>query len=109
MTIEPATVWALTAGLALVAFFTRAVFILPGGRVRLPPTMERVLRFAPAAALMAIIVPDMVRSGDTVWLSPENPRVVAGLAAFAVAVMTRSIVLPIVFGLLVLTVMKAIG
>jgi branched-subunit amino acid transport protein len=28
----------LIAGMAIIAFFTRAVFILPGSRLRLPPT-----------------------------------------------------------------------
>jgi branched chain amino acid efflux pump len=107
VTVEPLTAWALTAGLAVVAFVARAVFILPAWRLRLPPTIERLLRFAPAAALMAIILPDMARSGETLWLSPENPRVVAGLVAFGVAAATRNIVLTIALGLIVLTVMKA--
>ncbi len=54
--------WTLIAGLAIVSFATRAIFILPGSHLRLPPTVERVLRFAPAAALAAIIVPDIVRA-----------------------------------------------
>ena len=53
------TAWTLIAGMALIAFLTRGIFVLPGSRLRLPPTMERVLRYAPAAALMAIIVPDL--------------------------------------------------
>ena len=49
MAAESWLIWALIAGMALIAFLTRAVFILPGSHLRLPPTAERVLRYAPAA------------------------------------------------------------
>jgi len=96
-------VWALIAGMALVAFFTRAVFILPGSHFRLPPTAERVLRYAPAAALMAIIVPDIALAHGAFSVSIENPRLVGGLVAFALAVSTRSILATIAGGMLALT------
>ena len=40
MAAEPWLVWALIAGMALIAFFARAVFILPGSHLRLPRTAE---------------------------------------------------------------------
>lgn len=94
--------WLLIVGLALVSFVTRAVFILPGGRFRLGPTVERVLRFAPAAALAAIIMPDITRTTDFATLSPDLPRLVAGGAAFVVAATTRNILLTIVVGVAIL-------
>lgn len=99
MTGESAHVWALVAGLALVSFATRAVFIVPGGRAVLPPAVERVLRFAPAAALMAIVTPDLVRVDGVVLLSIENSRLVAGMVAFGVAIWTRNVLATIVVGL----------
>ena len=99
-------VWALIAGMALSAFFTRAVFILPGSRLRLPPTAERVLRYAPAAALMAIIVPDIALAHGAFAISIENPRLVGGLVAFALAAATRSILATIVGGMLALTLVR---
>jgi branched-subunit amino acid transport protein len=97
---EPIFGWALIAGMAVVAFLTRAVFILPGSRLRLPPTAERVLRYAPAAALMAIIVPDLALAHGTFSISIENARLVGGFAAFAIAAATRSILLTIAGGML---------
>ena len=85
MAAESWFVWALIAGMALIAFFTRAVFILPGGHLRLPPTADRVLRYAPAAAIMAIIVPDLAFAHGVLLISLENPRLVGGLVAFALA------------------------
>ncbi len=95
--------WALIVGMAVIAFIARAVFILPGSRLRLPPTAERVLRYALAAALMAIIVPNLAMSQGAMLLSFENVRLIAGVAAFAIALATRSILLTIVGGMLALT------
>jgi len=98
--------WALIAGIALVAFFTRAVFILPGSRLRLPATAERVLRYAPAAAIMAIIVPDLALTQGALSISIENPKLVAGLVAFALAAGTRSILATIAGGMAVLLLIR---
>ncbi|HKW37947.1 MAG TPA: AzlD domain-containing protein [Burkholderiales bacterium] len=94
--------WALIGGMSVVAFLSRAIFVLPGSHLRLPATAERVLRYAPAAALMAIIVPDLASTHGTVAISIENPRLVAGLIAFALAAATRSILITIAGGMLVL-------
>jgi branched-subunit amino acid transport protein len=101
--------WALIVGAGLVAFFTRAIFILPGSHLRLPATAERVLRYAPAAALMAIVVPDLVLTQGALSISIENPRLVAGLVAFGLAAATRSILLTIVGGMLVLAAVRLLA
>ena len=106
MAAESWLVWALIAGMALVAFFTRAVFILPGSHLRLPPTADRVLRYAPAAAIMAIIVPDLALAHGAFWISIENPRLVGGLIAFALAASTRSVFATIAGGMLALTLVR---
>ena len=108
MAMEPWLVWALIAGMTLIAFFTRAVFILPGSRLRLPPTAERVLRYAPAAALMAIIVPDLAMAQGAWAVSIDNPRLIGGLVAFALAAATRSILATIVGGMLALTLVRLV-
>jgi branched-subunit amino acid transport protein len=101
--------WALVAGMALVAFFTRAIFVLPGSHLRLPPTAERVLRYAPAAALMAIILPDLALTHGEWAISLANPRLVGGAVAFAIAVATRSILLTILGGMLGMTVVRLLA
>ena len=106
---DPAFAWALILGMALTAFLLRAMFVVPGSRLRLPPAMEGVLRYAPAAALMAIIVPDLATSQGALAISPDNPRLVAGVVAFAVAAATRSIILTILAGMLVLAVLRLLA
>lgn len=94
--------WALIVGMGIVAFFTRAIFVLPGSHLRLPATAERVLRYAPVAALMAIIVPDIALSHGALSISIDNPRLIAGLVAFGLAAGTRSILATIAGGMAVL-------
>ena len=98
--------WTLIAGMALVSFFTRAIFILPGSHLRLPPTAERVLRYAPAAAIMAIIIPDLAMAHGAWAISIENPRLIGGFVAFALAAATRSILATIVGGMLAFTLVR---
>jgi len=95
--------------MALVSFFTRAIFILPGGHLRLPPTAERVLRYAPAAAIMAIVIPDLALAQGALSISIENPRLIGGLVAFALAAATRSILATIVGGMVALTLVRLLA
>ena len=103
MNEQTLTIWLLIILGGVVTFATRAVFILPGSRLRLPPAVEGVLRYAPAAALMAIIVPEMLLVSGSISLSLENPRLVGGLVGFAIAAATRDMVLPIAGGMVALT------
>jgi branched-subunit amino acid transport protein len=104
--VEPWIGWALIAGAALVAFLSRAIFIVPGSHLRLPATAERVLRYAPAAALMAIVAPDLALVQGALSISIENPKLIAGLVAFGLAVGTRSILATIAGGMAVLLLMR---
>lgn len=101
--------WALIAGTAAVVYFTRAVFVLPGSRLRLPPLAERVLRYAPAAALSAIIAPDLALSHGALAIAADNPRLVGGIAAFVVAAATRNVTLTIVVGMLAMTAVRLVA
>lgn len=109
MAVESGLGWILIAGMAMIAFFTRAIFILPGSRFRLPPTAERVLRYAPAAALIAIIVPDLALTHGVMTISIGNPRLVGGLVAFAIAAATRNIMLTITGGMLAFTLVRILA
>jgi len=106
MSVDAWVAWALIAGMGLGAFFTRAIFVLPGSHLRLPPTAERVLRYAPAAALMAIVAPDLALVHGALSVSIENPKLIAGLVAFGLAAGTRSILATIAGGMVVLVLLK---
>ena len=57
--------WLAFVLVALATHFPRASFIVAGGRVKLPAGLQRALRYAPAAALAALIVPDIVPKKNT--------------------------------------------
>ena len=101
--------WAFFANVPLgLGAFTFGLLFLSehreagAGRFDLPPALRRALRFAPAAALAAIVAPDLLLNGGVLDLGAGNTRLVAGLAGFAVALATRSTLTAIVTGMLVL-------
>ena len=75
--------------------------MLFGDYVPLSDNVRRALRYAPAAALTAIVVPDLLP-----WKAGLGPvfdyKLVAGVLAVLVFLRTRSAVLVIIVGMLVL-------
>ncbi len=91
-------VYCAIALLTLCSVLTRAGFALFGDYLPLPDSVRRALRFAPAAALTAIVIPDLLP-----WKAGLGPqfdlRLVAGLASVAVFFLTRSAVAVIASGM----------
>lgn len=86
--------------LALVTVFTRAVFLLPRRTPRLPAWLWRGLSYAPLAALVALIAPELRPSaGLAAWADPRFWSVAAALAAYA---WRRDVISPTVAGAMVL-------
>ena len=86
---------------------TRSTFWLIGHRVTIPPRVQEMLRYAPACALAAIVGPDLVlgQAGD-LQLSLGNPKLLAGVAALLYYLWRRHMLQTIVFGMLVLTLLR---
>jgi branched-subunit amino acid transport protein len=81
----------------------RASFLLAADRLaRVPPSVERILRQIPPAALASLVVPALLRPHGELDLF--SPRLVAGLVAAVVAWRTRNVAatLAVGMGLLVL-------
>lgn len=103
---DPVNGWALgvaIVGLALTTFATRTSFLLAGSRLRLRPVIESALRYAPVAALSAIIVPDVLLRGEALDVSLYNPRLVGALAAATWLVWSRNIIGCLATGMLAYT------
>lgn len=99
-------VW-ITIGLLTVAtIVTRSSFFMLGDRVKLPAKVQHALRYAPAAALAAIVAPDLLVSGETLNLSLMNPKLLAAGAAAAFFVATRHMLGTIGLGMLMYTVLR---
>ncbi|ENO88655.1 AzlD domain-containing protein [Thauera linaloolentis] len=102
--IDGVWLWVTLVLMSMTTVGTRGSFILLGEKGRLPPALQRTLRYAPAAALSALVVPDLLIDGGEVTLF--NPKLLAGLVVIAVALRWRNPWLPFLLGMAVLLLMR---
>ncbi|MFP3890437.1 AzlD domain-containing protein [uncultured Ralstonia sp.] len=102
-------IWLTIFGMTLVTIVTRSLFLMVGDRMTLPTRAQHALRFAPAAALIAIVLPDLLWNHGSFDLSWTNPRLMAGIASTAFYVATRRMLGMIVVGMAVYTVLRLWG
>jgi branched-subunit amino acid transport protein len=89
--------WLVFLCVGLATVLPRASFLVLGGRVSLPPVVQRSLRYAPAAALAAVVAPDLfVTEGRVTVFSAE---VAAALLVLVVARRWRNPWLPFLVGM----------
>lgn len=99
-------VW-LTISLLLVAtVVTRCSFFLLGHRVQLPPKVQHALRYAPAAALAAIVAPDLLLASGQLAVTWMNPKLMAGLGAALFFLATRHLLGTIIAGMGLFTLLR---
>ncbi|MGV8899024.1 MAG: AzlD domain-containing protein [Burkholderiaceae bacterium] len=92
-------IWIAIIWLTVATILTRSAFFLLGNTVKFPPKVQHALRYAPAAALAAIVVPDLVLSGGAVTISLANPKLLAGIGAAVFFMATRRLLGTIVVGM----------
>ena len=85
----------------------RASFFVLGSRASLPGAVLRALRYAPAAALAAIVGPDVLLSGGAVM--PLNPKLLAAVVVALVTLRWRSPWLPFLAGMGTLWGLQGLG
>ncbi len=101
-------VWLAIALMTLSTLITHSGFFLFGHAVKLPPRLKHALSYAPAAAMAAIVVPDLVISGGAVELSLANPKLLAGIGGAIFFLATRHLLGTIVIGMALFTVLRLI-
>lgn len=104
--MNDADTWNIIFWLTVSTILTRSSFFLLGNTVKFPPAVQHALRYAPAAALAAIVVPDLLLSGGTVTVSLANPKLLAGVGAAVFFMATRRLLGTIVVGMGLLTVIR---
>ncbi|WP_420475978.1 AzlD domain-containing protein [Noviherbaspirillum sp. ST9] len=92
-------VWLTIVLLTVATIVTRCSFFLLGHAVKLPPKVQHALRYAPAAALAAIVAPDLVMANGALQLTWANPKLLAGIGAAAFFLTTRHLLGTIVAGM----------
>jgi branched-subunit amino acid transport protein len=71
------------ASLVFATYVSRAGMLLVGDRLSLSRPVEAALRFAPACALTALVLPEVLGPSGTLDLSLANARWPAALASAA--------------------------
>lgn len=91
-------VWVAIVLTGIGTFAMRASFLAVADRLAdVPPSIQRLLRQIPPAALAAIVLPALLRPEGTVDVT--HPRLAAGLLAALVAWRTRNVALTLTVGM----------
>jgi branched-subunit amino acid transport protein len=101
-------IWALIIAIGILVFLQRLSFILLIGRYDLPPRVRDALRFAPAAALSAIIFPSILYRSGVYHIDPTNPRLLAAGVAAVVAWRTHNAIATIATGMITLWLLQGL-
>src|SRR5215211_8278912 len=101
--------WLAIVGAGAITFALRLSFIALLGQMEIPLVLARALRFVPAAVLTAVVIPLLLYVNGAVEVSFGNERLLAGLAAVLICWRTRSVLLTLVGGMVVLWTLQAIG
>ncbi|WP_206997444.1 AzlD domain-containing protein [Trinickia mobilis] len=99
-------IWLAIFGMLVVTALTRAFFLIGGERTVLPERVQRALRCAPAAALVAVVLPDVLVTSGGISFGTANHAFYGTLAGLAWFLWRRSMLGTIVVGMLVFTAMR---
>lgn len=100
-------IWTAIILAGIGTYAMRASFLVFAHRLAdVPPSVQRLLRQIPPAALAAIVVPALLRPEGQIDLL--HPRFAAGLVAAVVAWRTRNIALTLAVGMAALMVLDAL-
>lgn len=102
--------WIAFFGLMLVTVITRGFFLLGGSRFDIPQTVHEFLRYAPTAALIAIVLPEILfikePTSQLFALDLYSPQLFGGLVAIVGFIVTKSMLGTIFLGMMAFTVAR---
>ena len=87
-----------TAGMALITLFCRSSFLLPKEDLPMPRWLRDGLRYAPIAALAAVVAPELVLTHGHLVDTWRDARIFGALAGLAFYAWRRSLFATIVCG-----------
>jgi branched-subunit amino acid transport protein len=95
------TTWmtiAAIAGLTVVSVVTRGFFMFPERELPIPAWLREALRYAPLAALVAVLVPEMAMTDDHLIATWKDARIYATAVGILVFCTSRSLLGTILAG-----------
>jgi branched-subunit amino acid transport protein len=93
-------------GLAAITVLTRGFFMIPQREVPIPAWLREALRYAPLAALVAVLLPEIAMSGDHLISTFRDARPYATAVGILVFCTTRSLLGTILAGTAVLLALR---
>ena len=101
-------IWATMAVSGLVTFLLRFSVIYRVKSSNLPAWLENILKYVPTSVFAALIFPAVFQgeSGSAEFIG--NPKILAALAALAVAILMKNVIITITTGMIVLWVLTLI-
>jgi len=93
-------------GLAVITVATRGFFLYPDRELPLPVWLKQGLRYAPLAALAAVVAPEILMQQGHLIATFKDARIWATLAATAYFFWRRGILGTIVTGTLVMVALR---
>jgi branched-subunit amino acid transport protein len=103
------TTWmtiAAIAGLTVVSVVTRGFFMFPERELPIPAWLREALRYAPLAALVAVLVPEMAMTDDHLIATWKDARIYATAVGILVFCTSRSLLGTILAGTAVLLALR---
>jgi branched-subunit amino acid transport protein len=101
-------IWAVILGLTVITFITRGFFLLLGERMELSETLQNALRYAPAAALIAIVAPEMFFTQASSDIQINSPYFWGGICSIITFWFSKSMLLTIILGMLAFTAIRLV-
>lgn len=92
---------AVIVGLAVVTVVTRSFFFISDSEWKLPAWAERGLRYAPIAAMSAVVIPEILMTQGQLVATWQDARIFGAVAGTAVFWWKRNTLLTILVGMAV--------
>ncbi len=99
----------LILGMAIVTALTRSFFVFMGDRVKVPELVLRAIRYAPLAAIVGILAPELVLPPGALTFNELDwklPNIWGGIAAFGVYFWTRQMLPTLLIGMAVFSLVR---
>jgi len=94
------------AGMAVVTYALRFLPLAFLARVTMHPRVLQFLEYFPVAVLSAFVVPLVLAPEGRLWLSLQNEALLAGLLTLPVAVLSRSLIVTVIAGSVIMALIR---
>lgn len=95
-------------GMAAVTYLTRVSFLVLFGKISLPPTLSRGLKYIPIGILTAFVVPGLLIADGQVHFSTDNSFLIAGVISALFAARWKNVFLAMGSGVLAIVILRTV-